>query len=146
MYLKKRLLCSSKLYFQFSKQIHVTLKIVPTYIMHTIKIIPIKEFKIIFFIIYKLTLVIIIEISILLKTKIFIYYFREHYHFVVLCLKMLSTHLSLAVAGGMTNVLLGQQASPLRNLLFRLIDSNLPQSIHEVLFVIQSIWSSMVLE
>jgi hypothetical protein len=47
---------------------------------------------------------------------------------------MLSTHLSLAVAGGMTNVLLGQQASPLRNLLFRLIDSHLPQSIHEVLF------------
>ncbi|XP_052100156.1 probable E3 ubiquitin-protein ligase HERC1 isoform X2 [Mytilus californianus] len=70
---------------------------------------------------------------------------QEHYHFVVLCLKMLSTHLSLAVAGGMTNVLLGQQASPLRNLLFRLIDSNLPQSIHELVAETLSVGAPLLL-
>lgn len=57
---------------------------------------------------------------------------REHGHFVQLCLKMLSTHLSLAQVGGMTCTVLGNQAPLLRNLLFRLLDSNIPDSIREV--------------
>lgn len=57
---------------------------------------------------------------------------REHRHFVQLCLKMLSTHLSLALVGGMTSSVLGNQAPQLRNMLFRLLDSNIPDCIRDV--------------
>lgn len=57
---------------------------------------------------------------------------REHERFILLCLRLLSTHLSLALAGGVANTILGRQAMLLRNLLFRLMDMNTPQSIQEV--------------
>lgn len=57
---------------------------------------------------------------------------REHQQFVLLCLKLLCTHLQLALAGGLTASVLGNQARPLRHLLFRLIDANTPASIQKV--------------
>ncbi len=57
---------------------------------------------------------------------------REHEHFILLCLRLLSTHLSLALAGGGAGSVLGNQARPLRNLLFRLVDTTMPQSVHNV--------------
>lgn len=44
---------------------------------------------------------------------------EEHNKFVLLCLKLLSTHLSLAVSGGLSNSVLGGEAKALRTLLFR---------------------------
>lgn len=57
---------------------------------------------------------------------------RDHHQFVLLCMKLLSVHLSLAHAGGTGAMVLGNQGRPLRNLLFRLIDSNMPDSIQQV--------------
>lgn len=57
---------------------------------------------------------------------------REHHHFLRLCLKLLSNHLALALAGGVATSILGRQAGPLRNLLFRLMDSSVPDEIQEV--------------
>ncbi|CAM1299303.1 HERC1 (predicted) [Pycnogonum litorale] len=56
---------------------------------------------------------------------------REHHHFVQLCLKLLCTHLSLSVAGCVTPSLLGNQAKPLRNILFRLLDVETTPSIEQ---------------
>lgn len=70
---------------------------------------------------------------------------REHRHFVQLCLKMLSTHLSLAQVGGMTCTVLGNQAPLLRNLLFRLLDSNIPDSIREAVSEILKVGASLLL-
>lgn len=58
--------------------------------------------------------------------------FREHHSFLKLCLKLLSNHLALALAGGVATSILGRQAGPLRNLLFRLMDSTVPDEIQEV--------------
>lgn len=57
---------------------------------------------------------------------------RDHHQFILLCMKLLSVHLSLAHAGGTGAMVLGTQGRPLRNLLFRLIDSNMPDSIQQV--------------
>ncbi|EPY81720.1 guanine nucleotide exchange factor p532 isoform 1-like protein [Camelus ferus] len=57
--------------------------------------------------------------------------FREHHSFLKLCLKLLSNHLALALAGGVATSILGRQAGPLRNLLFRLMDSTVPDEIQE---------------
>lgn len=57
---------------------------------------------------------------------------RDHHHFLMLCMKLLSIHLSLAHAGGTGAMVLGAQGRPLRHLLFRLIDTNMPDSIHQV--------------
>ncbi|XP_051890412.1 LOW QUALITY PROTEIN: probable E3 ubiquitin-protein ligase HERC1 [Pristis pectinata] len=70
---------------------------------------------------------------------------REHHHFVFLCLKLLSTHLSLAQAGGTGATVLGQQGRPLRNLLFRLIDSDVPNSIEEAVNETLSVGASLLL-
>ncbi|KAF4017395.1 hypothetical protein G4228_009189 [Cervus hanglu yarkandensis] len=56
---------------------------------------------------------------------------REHHNFLKLCLKLLSNHLALALAGGVATSILGRQAGPLRNLLFRLMDSTVPDEIQE---------------
>ncbi|CAF90789.1 unnamed protein product [Tetraodon nigroviridis] len=56
---------------------------------------------------------------------------REHHHFLKLCLRLLSNHLALALAGGVATSILGRQARPLRNLLFRLMDSSVPDEIQE---------------
>lgn len=57
---------------------------------------------------------------------------RDHHQFILLCMKLLSVHLSLAHAGGTGAMVLGTQGRPLRNLLFRLIDTNMPDSIQQV--------------
>lgn len=64
----------------------------------------------------------------------FLYFllYREHQHFVLLCLKLLCTHLQLALAGGLASTVLGNQARPLRHLLFRLMDTNTPSSVQKV--------------
>ncbi|MGH0120210.1 UNVERIFIED_CONTAM: hypothetical protein FKN15_006371 [Acipenser sinensis] len=56
---------------------------------------------------------------------------REHHNFLKLCLKLLSNHLALALAGGVATSILGRQARPLRTLLFRLMDSSVPDEIQE---------------
>lgn len=60
------------------------------------------------------------------------FFYREHHNFLKLCLKLLSNHLALALAGGVATSILGRQAGPLRNLLFRLMDSSVPDEIQEV--------------
>lgn len=44
---------------------------------------------------------------------------EEHHRFVILCLKLLGNHLSLSLCGGLASGILGKEATPLRNLLFR---------------------------
>ena len=44
---------------------------------------------------------------------------RDQEKFVLLCLQLLNTHLSLALTGGMAQAVLGAEATPLRELLFR---------------------------
>jgi len=61
----------------------------------------------------------------------------EHERFVLLSLRLLSIHLSMALARGLTSAavaVVGSQAGPLRNLLFRLMDMNMPQTIQQVCF------------
>uniref|UniRef100_A0A8C2HR54 E3 ubiquitin-protein ligase HERC1 n=1 Tax=Cyprinus carpio TaxID=7962 RepID=A0A8C2HR54_CYPCA len=70
---------------------------------------------------------------------------REHHQFVLLCMKLLSIHLSLAHAGGTGATVLGAQGRPLRNLLFRLIDSNVPDSIQQAVMSTLSIGASLLL-
>ncbi len=47
-------------------------------------------------------------------------------------IRLLSNHLALALAGGVATSILGRQARPLRNLLFRLMDASVPDEIQEV--------------
>ncbi|XP_076139905.1 putative E3 ubiquitin-protein ligase HERC1 isoform X8 [Alosa pseudoharengus] len=70
---------------------------------------------------------------------------REHHQFVLLCMKLLSIHLSLAHAGGTGATVLGAQGRPLRNLLFRLIDSSVPDSIQQAVMNTLSIGASLLL-
>ncbi|XP_028317880.1 probable E3 ubiquitin-protein ligase HERC1 [Gouania willdenowi] len=70
---------------------------------------------------------------------------RDHHHFLLLCMKLLSIHLSLAHAGGTGTVVLGSQGRPLRNLLFRLIDTNMPDSIQQAVLNTLSIGASLLL-
>ncbi|XP_028637266.1 probable E3 ubiquitin-protein ligase HERC1 [Grammomys surdaster] len=69
---------------------------------------------------------------------------REHHNFLKLCLKLLSNHLALALAGGVATSILGRQAGPLRNLLFRLMDSTVPDEIQECNVVYVSAAGSML--
>ncbi|XP_073680135.1 probable E3 ubiquitin-protein ligase HERC1 [Garra rufa] len=69
----------------------------------------------------------------------------EHHQFVLLCMKLLSIHLSLAHAGGTGATVLGAQGRPLRNLLFRLIDSDVPDSIQQAVMSTLSIGASLLL-
>uniref|UniRef100_A0A7M4EPI1 HECT-type E3 ubiquitin transferase n=1 Tax=Crocodylus porosus TaxID=8502 RepID=A0A7M4EPI1_CROPO len=70
---------------------------------------------------------------------------REHHSFLKLCLKLLSNHLALALAGGVATSILGRQAGPLRNLLFRLMDSSVPDEIQEVVIETLSVGATMLL-
>ncbi|XP_061887279.1 probable E3 ubiquitin-protein ligase HERC1 isoform X3 [Entelurus aequoreus] len=70
---------------------------------------------------------------------------REHHQFILLCMKLLSVHLSLAHAGGTGAMVLGSQGRPLRNLLFRLIDTNMPDSIQQAVVNTLSIGASLLL-
>ncbi|XP_051907348.1 probable E3 ubiquitin-protein ligase HERC1 isoform X3 [Hippocampus zosterae] len=70
---------------------------------------------------------------------------REHHQFILLCMKLLSIHLSLAHAGGTGAMVLGAQGRPLRNLLFRLIDTKMPDSIQQAVMNTLSIGASLLL-
>ncbi|XP_069046831.1 probable E3 ubiquitin-protein ligase HERC1 isoform X3 [Lepisosteus oculatus] len=70
---------------------------------------------------------------------------REHHSFLKLCLKLLSNHLALALAGGVATSILGRQARPLRNLLFRLMDSSVPDEIQEAVIETLSVGATMLL-
>ncbi|XP_044188772.1 probable E3 ubiquitin-protein ligase HERC1 isoform X2 [Thunnus albacares] len=70
---------------------------------------------------------------------------RDHHQFLLLCMKLLSIHLSLAHAGGTGAMVLGAQGRPLRNLLFRLIDTNMPDSIQQAVMNSLSIGASLLL-
>ncbi|XP_040012788.1 probable E3 ubiquitin-protein ligase HERC1 isoform X4 [Xiphias gladius] len=70
---------------------------------------------------------------------------RDHHQFLLLCMKLLAIHLSLAHAGGTGAMVLGAQSRPLRNLLFRLIDTNMPDSIQQAVLNTLSIGASLLL-
>ncbi|XP_058850990.1 probable E3 ubiquitin-protein ligase HERC1 isoform X1 [Acipenser ruthenus] len=70
---------------------------------------------------------------------------REHHNFLKLCLKLLSNHLALALAGGVATSILGRQARPLRTLLFRLMDSSVPDEIQEAVIETLSVGATMLL-
>ncbi|KAF2886888.1 hypothetical protein ILUMI_19285, partial [Ignelater luminosus] len=70
---------------------------------------------------------------------------NEHHRFVLLCLKLLSTHLNLCVNGGLSNSVLGSQAKGLRILLFRLIDIPTPPDIQSIVKEVVSIGASLLL-
>uniref|UniRef100_A0A3Q3XB61 HECT-type E3 ubiquitin transferase n=1 Tax=Mola mola TaxID=94237 RepID=A0A3Q3XB61_MOLML len=70
---------------------------------------------------------------------------REHHNFLKLCLRLLSNHLALALAGGVATSILGRQARPLRNLLFRLMDSSVPDEIQEAVIDTLSVGATMLL-
>uniref|UniRef100_A0AAZ3RI90 HECT-type E3 ubiquitin transferase n=1 Tax=Oncorhynchus tshawytscha TaxID=74940 RepID=A0AAZ3RI90_ONCTS len=69
----------------------------------------------------------------------------EHHNFLKLCLRLLSNHLALALAGGVATSILGRQARPLRNLLFRLMDSSVPDEIQEAVIETLSVGATMLL-
>lgn len=54
---------------------------------------------------------------------------QEHHKFVLLCLKLLQTHLTLCKSGGLGKNILGPNAKPLRGILFGLIDTSTPADI-----------------
>ncbi|XP_026209981.1 probable E3 ubiquitin-protein ligase HERC1 isoform X2 [Anabas testudineus] len=70
---------------------------------------------------------------------------RDHHQFLLLCMKLLSIHLSLAHAGGTGAMVLGAQGRPLRNLLFRLIDTDMPDSIQQAVLNTLSIGAYLLL-
>ncbi|KAF7696652.1 hypothetical protein HF521_005070 [Silurus meridionalis] len=70
---------------------------------------------------------------------------REHHQFVLLCMKLLSIHLSLAHAGGTGAMVLGAQGRPIRNLLYRLIDSDVPDTLQQAVMNTLSIGASLLL-
>lgn len=74
---------------------------------------------------------VIINFAVVVYKKVY-FMCREHHTFVLLCLKLLCTHLSLAVTGGVVSTMLGKQARPLRNLLFRLVDTETPHLVKQV--------------
>ena len=71
--------------------------------------------------------------------------FRGHHEFLLLCLKVLCMHLSLALNNNGGSNLVGKQAKPLRNLLFKLIDTETPDSIQQVRFyhLVLSHWEAL---
>uniref|UniRef100_A0A671MPF4 HECT-type E3 ubiquitin transferase n=1 Tax=Sinocyclocheilus anshuiensis TaxID=1608454 RepID=A0A671MPF4_9TELE len=70
---------------------------------------------------------------------------KEHHNFLKLCLRLLSNHLALALAGGVATSILGRQARPLRNLLFRLMDASVPDEIQEAVIETLSVGATMLL-
>jgi hypothetical protein len=70
---------------------------------------------------------------------------REHHRFVHQCLKLLCTHLSLSLAGGLGSSVLGSQSQPLRQLLFKLVDMPAPNSVQQAVQETLSIGAPMLL-
>ncbi|KAJ1527946.1 hypothetical protein ONE63_007879 [Megalurothrips usitatus] len=57
---------------------------------------------------------------------------QDHHDFVYLCLKLLCSHFSLAISGGVASSFLGNQAAPLRQLLFSLVDITAPPRVEAI--------------
>ncbi|KAL8615071.1 hypothetical protein ACOMHN_013605 [Nucella lapillus] len=70
---------------------------------------------------------------------------QQHHHFVLLCLRLLSSHMALTLACGLGSEVLGKQTQPLRNLLFRLIDTSMPESIQQAVSSTLSIGACLLL-
>ncbi|KAF5282986.1 hypothetical protein FQA39_LY04857 [Lamprigera yunnana] len=69
----------------------------------------------------------------------------EHHHFVLLCLKLLYTHLNLCVSGCLNTGILGSQAKGLRALLFRLMDVTIPADIQAIVKEVLNVGASLLL-
>ncbi|KAK5649906.1 hypothetical protein RI129_000935 [Pyrocoelia pectoralis] len=69
----------------------------------------------------------------------------EHHHFVLLCLKLLFTHLTLCVNGGLNTAILGTQAKGLRSLLFSLMDVTTPTDIQSLVKEVLNVGASLLL-
>ncbi|KAK7116135.1 hypothetical protein V1264_001871 [Littorina saxatilis] len=70
---------------------------------------------------------------------------EQHHHFVMVCLRLLSSHLALTLACGLGSEVLGKQTQPLRNLLFRLIDTSMPDCIQQAVSSTLSIGACLLL-
>ncbi|XP_075226553.1 putative E3 ubiquitin-protein ligase HERC1 isoform X4 [Lycorma delicatula] len=70
---------------------------------------------------------------------------HEREHFVALCLRLLSAHLSLALSSGSSAGILGSEATALRHLLFRLVDVHTPPSIEAIVTECLAIGAPMLL-
>ncbi|RUS88143.1 hypothetical protein EGW08_004105, partial [Elysia chlorotica] len=70
---------------------------------------------------------------------------QQHQHFVLLCMKLLASHLSLALTCGLGSEVLGNQTKPLRVLLFRLVDTNTPEPIQKAVTDTLTIGASLLL-
>ncbi|XP_076465936.1 putative E3 ubiquitin-protein ligase HERC1 isoform X3 [Babylonia areolata] len=70
---------------------------------------------------------------------------QQHHHFVLLCLRLLSSHMALTLACGLGSEVLGNQTQPLRNLLFRLIDTSMPDTIQQAVSSTLSIGACLLL-
>ncbi|KAK7467957.1 hypothetical protein BaRGS_00036800 [Batillaria attramentaria] len=70
---------------------------------------------------------------------------QQHHHFVLLCLRLLSSHLALTLACGLGSEVLGKQTQPLRNLLFRLVDTSTPDCIQQAVSSTLSIGACLLL-
>ena len=69
------------------------------------------------------------------QTVIFVSFFvfvSECHQFTLLCLELLSNHLSLASTAGASACVLGKHTRPLRQLLFRLLDTTTSEDMQEV--------------
>ncbi|KAL3277276.1 hypothetical protein HHI36_012626 [Cryptolaemus montrouzieri] len=69
----------------------------------------------------------------------------DHQRFVLLCLRLLSTHLSLCVNGNLGNNVLCRHAKSLRTVLFRLVDIEAPQEVHSAVCELLNIGASLLL-
>ncbi|XP_048583459.1 probable E3 ubiquitin-protein ligase HERC1 isoform X5 [Nematostella vectensis] len=69
----------------------------------------------------------------------------EHHKFVLLCLRLLSVHLSLAVSAGASSNVLGVHTTSLRKLLFGLLDASVSEEIQEAVNDALSAGASLLL-
>ncbi|KAK9884642.1 hypothetical protein WA026_007479 [Henosepilachna vigintioctopunctata] len=69
----------------------------------------------------------------------------DHYRFVLLCLKLLCTHLNLCINGKTGTHELVKHAKSLRTVLFRLVDIEAPPEIHNAVCELLNIGASLLL-
>ncbi|KRT81777.1 Regulator of chromosome condensation repeat containing protein [Oryctes borbonicus] len=69
----------------------------------------------------------------------------DHRQFILMCLKLLSTHLNLCNSIGLSNSVLGGQAKALRSILFRLIDVTENTDIYDKVREVVNIGASLLL-
>jgi len=74
----------------------------------------------------------------------FSFFVSDCHEFTLLCLELLSNHLSLASMAGASACVLGKHTHPLRSLLFRLLDTTTSEDILEVSYCILEAWSKFI--